>query len=259
MFIHTWLPFSGSVYAKGFFHKDICRVQGNGIGHTANITIPVSADCGMRRRRNMNPNGLSLEMDVIIMFHKRFLTKNDRASKLSGDFFNFQILKAFHLECQYMEQQEQKLGNRLEISALPSTEIGQTLKQSQNLPKCRYQVLGSEKGEQISFAAIGQPIIHKWICNYLGNENEGIYCLTVHSCQVDDGQGNVQKLLDENGCPIDEALFGLIEYKTDLEAIQRGNAFKFADRNTIYFNCQLRLELKNGWKECQVCVGVISS
>nr|CAD2178020.1 unnamed protein product [Meloidogyne enterolobii] len=92
-----------------------------------------------------------------------------------------------------------KLGNRLEISALPSTEIGQTLKQSQNLPKCRYQVLGSEKGEQISFAAIGQPIIHKWICNYLGNENEGIYCLTVHSCQVDDGQGNVQKLLDENG------------------------------------------------------------
>uniref|UniRef100_A0A914LL13 ZP domain-containing protein n=1 Tax=Meloidogyne incognita TaxID=6306 RepID=A0A914LL13_MELIC len=158
MFIHTWLPFSGSVYAKGFFHKDICRVQGNGIGHTANITIPVSADCGMRRRRN-----------------------------------------AFHLECQYMEQQDQKLGNRLEISALPSTEIGQTLKQSQNLPKCRYQVLGSEKGEQISFAAIGQPIIHKWICNYLGNENEGIYCLTVHSCQVDDGQGNVQKLLDENG------------------------------------------------------------
>uniref|UniRef100_A0A914LM90 ZP domain-containing protein n=1 Tax=Meloidogyne incognita TaxID=6306 RepID=A0A914LM90_MELIC len=57
---------------------------------------------------------------------------------------------------------------------------------------------------------------------------------------------------------MNEALFGLIEYKTDLEAIQRGNAFKFADRNTIYFNCQLRLELKNGWKECQVCVGVKS-
>ncbi|KAL7077001.1 hypothetical protein ACQ4LE_003999 [Meloidogyne hapla] len=236
MFIHTWLPFSGSVYAKGFFHKDICRVQGNGIGHTANITIPVSADCGMRRRRNMNPNGLSLEMDVIIMFHRRFLTKNDRA---------------FHLECQYLEQQEQRLGNRLEISALPSTEIGQTMKQSQNVPKCRYQVLSSEKGEQISFAAIGQPIIHKWICNGVGNGDEGIYCLTVHSCQVDDGQGNTQKLLDENGCPIDDALFGSIEYKTDLEAIQRGNAFKFADRTTIYFNCQLRLELKNGWKECQ--------
>ncbi|KAF7630780.1 ZP domain-containing protein [Meloidogyne graminicola] len=154
MFIHTWLPFSGSVYAKGFFNKDICRVQGNGIGHTANITIPVSADCGMRRRRNVNPHGLSLEMDVIIMFHRRFLTKNDRAS----------------------------------------------------------------------------------IC-----------------CQVDDGQGSTQKLLDENGCSLDEALFGSIEYKTDLEAIQRGNAFKFADRVTIYFNCQLRLELKNGWRECQFC------
>jgi len=36
----------------------------------------------------MNPNGLSLEMDVIIMFHKRFLTKNDRASILFGIFLN---------------------------------------------------------------------------------------------------------------------------------------------------------------------------
>jgi len=35
----------------------------------------------------MNPNGLSLEMDVIIMFHKRFLTKNDRASKLLWEYF----------------------------------------------------------------------------------------------------------------------------------------------------------------------------
>uniref|UniRef100_A0A915NM61 ZP domain-containing protein n=1 Tax=Meloidogyne floridensis TaxID=298350 RepID=A0A915NM61_9BILA len=156
----------------------------------------------------MNPNGLSLEMDVIIMFHKRFLTKNDRAS----------------------------FPSRMSIYGTTGPKTWEsTRNKSQNLPKCRYQVLGSEKGEQISFAAIGQPIIHKWICNYLGNENEGIYCLTVHSCQVDDGQGNVQKLLDENGCPIDEALFGLIEYKTDLEAIQRGNAFKFADRNTIYF------------------------
>uniref|UniRef100_A0A1I8B1B1 ZP domain-containing protein n=1 Tax=Meloidogyne hapla TaxID=6305 RepID=A0A1I8B1B1_MELHA len=214
MFIHTWLPFSGSVYAKGFFHKDICRVQGNGIGHTANITIPVSADCGMRRRRNMNPNGLSLEMDC-------FTVNGDWPNNETGHFKRIS-----------------------EINFL-------IILKSQNVPKCRYQVLSSEKGEQISFAAIGQPIIHKWICNGVGNGDEGIYCLTVHSCQVDDGQGNTQKLLDENGCPIDDALFGSIEYKTDLEAIQRGNAFKFADRTTIYFNCQLRLELKNGWKECQ--------
>lgn len=35
-----------------------------------------------------------------------------------GNIFNFQILKAFHLECQYMEQQDQKLGNRLEIRSI---------------------------------------------------------------------------------------------------------------------------------------------
>lgn len=36
-------------------------------------------------------------------------------------------------------------------------------------------------------------------------------------------------------CPLDKGLFGPIEYKSDLEAIQRGNAFKFADRPTVYF------------------------
>lgn len=48
-------PFDGNVYAKGFFGKDGCRVQGDGLGNVANITIPINADCGMRRRRTVSP------------------------------------------------------------------------------------------------------------------------------------------------------------------------------------------------------------
>jgi hypothetical protein len=49
--LSTSEPFQGNVYAKGFFDKENCRVQGDSSGSTANITIPINAECGMRRRR----------------------------------------------------------------------------------------------------------------------------------------------------------------------------------------------------------------
>ncbi|KAI1719232.1 cuticlin-1 [Ditylenchus destructor] len=256
--IRTNEPFGGNVYAKGFFDKDVCRVKGNGVGNSANITIPVNADCGMRRRRTISPKGLVLEMTVVLMFHPKFLTRND---------------KAYHIECMYMEI-SQKVTNRLDVSALPSTEIGERVGLADTtLPKCSYEVLNKdEKGHVISFATIGQPVYHRWVCQprtnnkagggsettYTngnppanGDEDERLYCLTVHSCEVDDGQGNVQKLLDSNGCPMDKTLLDAIDYKTDMEAGRKGFVFKFADRPTLFFGCQLRLELKSDWS--QIC------
>ncbi len=93
-------PFGGNVYAKGFFAKDVCRVKGNGRGNTANITIPVAADCGMRRRRIVSPRGLVLEITVVVMFHPRFLTRNDRA---------------YHIQCMYMEVAAEKVTQRLDV------------------------------------------------------------------------------------------------------------------------------------------------
>lgn len=50
----------------------------------------------------------------------------------------------------------------------------------------------------------GQPIIHRWSCAPESDEDGSTststeYCLTVHTCTIDDGHGNEQKLLDYNG------------------------------------------------------------
>lgn len=191
-------PFGGNVYAKGFFNKDTCRVRGNGVGNTANITIPVNADCGMRRVRMVQPKGLLLEMTVVLMFHPKLLTRNDRA---------------YHIQCRYVET-AQRVTHRLDVSQLPTTELAeptelQSIGAEGSLPKCRYEVLnGGESGNEISFATIGQPVYHRWVCQPATEgqsagggqqQQERLYCLTVHTCEVDDGQGNVQRLLDSNG------------------------------------------------------------
>ena len=91
---------------------------------------------------------------------------------------------------------------------------------------------------------IGQPVYHKWSCEQ-SDPKKNTNCLTVHSCFVDDGQGFKQVLLDENGCPTDPILLDEIEYKGDLEAGRESFVFKFADKPTIFFSCQLRIDTKD--------------
>uniref|UniRef100_A0A914EEH2 ZP domain-containing protein n=1 Tax=Acrobeloides nanus TaxID=290746 RepID=A0A914EEH2_9BILA len=227
--IETERPFGGNVYSQGFFNKDLCRVTGDGVGNSVNITIPINADCGMRRRRILNPRGIVLETTVMVMFHKLLLTKND---------------KSFHVECKYMENNVM-ITQQLDVSSLPTTDLKQDMSEDAQkaLPKCSYEVLyDNENGQIVQFATIGQPIYHKWTCE--DSKDNMIHCLTVHSCKVDDGRGNIQELLDTDGCPIDRVLLDELEYKTDLQAGKRSYVFKFADQATVYFSCQLRLEVK---------------
>lgn len=77
---------------------------------------------------------------------------------------------------------------------LPTTPI---VTGSSRLPVCTYQVLEgtSAQGRPIQFATVGQPVYHYWTC--AGDNTD--FCMTVHSCTVDDGQGRSQLLIDANG------------------------------------------------------------
>jgi hypothetical protein len=200
----------------------------------------------MRRRRIINPKGIALEMTMVLMLHPKFLTKNDQS---------------FNIKCLYRESTE-KFTNKLVVGMLPSTEPSNSVSIESDavLPKCKYDVL-NEEHKSLSFATIGQPVIHRWSCSKEESDSEdesiSTYCLTVHSCSVDDGHGNEQKLLDFTGCPTDKSLMDEINYESDLEASRKSFVFKFADKPTIYFSCQLRLEPKSDFDEkCSVSIKV---
>lgn len=65
------------------------------------------------------------------------------------------------------------------------------------MPVCRYEVLnGGPEGSPVFYATIGQMIYHKWTCD---STNENQFCMIVHSCIVDDGNGDRVELIDEKG------------------------------------------------------------
>lgn len=76
--------------------------------------------------------------------------------------------------------------------------------------------------------------------------------MTVYDCFVDDGTGDKIQLLDADGCSIDKYLLGNLEYPMDLMAGREAHVFKYADRANLYFNCQIRITIKDAGEQCPI-------
>ncbi|GMS80719.1 hypothetical protein PENTCL1PPCAC_2894, partial [Pristionchus entomophagus] len=225
-------PFTGNIYTKGFFEDEACSVQGTRRNSTE-IRIPLTSQCGARRRRMVSPRGLLLDVTVIVMFHRLFLTKIDRS---------------YHIECFYV-QYDAQVSQSYDVSILPSVDLKSSnlnddlpSRVSSAAPVCKYEVLvGGPSGSPLKYAKIGDTVYHKWTCSHFGWDNSEM-CMTVHSCVVDDGRGKGQQLIDERGCTRDSFILDNLQYLSHLEAGQSSTVFRFADRTTVFFSCQIRLE-----------------
>ena len=110
---------------------------------------------------------------------------------------------------------------------LTTQDVGET---TADMPQCTYEVLKEGPGTftflnlnsrhsdglPVAFARIGDSVYHKWSC--VGDATK--YCITVHTCVVDDGQGEKRVLLDEQGCAQDQYLLDNLQYPTALMAGQ---------------------------------------
>ncbi|VDK49400.1 unnamed protein product [Anisakis simplex] len=158
--------------------------------------------------------GVEQSITVIISFHNTFITKVDRA---------------YRCTCFYMEA-DKVVTSRFDVSMLPTTDLIDTAR----MPLCTYTVRrASVTGSPVSFATVGEPVFHVWQCE------SDMFSMLVHSCFVDDGNGQDRKpLIDENGCSIDEALVPNLTYNPDKNmAFSEVSVFKFADKVSTYFQC----------------------
>uniref|UniRef100_A0A914ZKP4 ZP domain-containing protein n=1 Tax=Parascaris univalens TaxID=6257 RepID=A0A914ZKP4_PARUN len=223
---NTRNPFEGHVYVKGLYDQEGCRSDEGG-RQVAGISLPFDS-CNVARTRSLNPRGIFVTTTVVISFHPLFITKVDRA---------------YRVQCFYMEA-DKTVSTQIEVSEI--TTAFQT--QIVPMPVCRYEILdGGPTGQPIQFATIGQQVYHKWTCD---SETVDTFCAVVHSCFVDDGNGDTIQILNEEGCALDKYLLNNLEYPTDLMAGQEAHVYKYADRSQLFYQCQITITIKEPNSEC---------
>uniref|UniRef100_A0AAF5PYZ1 ZP domain-containing protein n=3 Tax=Wuchereria bancrofti TaxID=6293 RepID=A0AAF5PYZ1_WUCBA len=223
---NTRNPFEGHVYAKGLYSSQECRSDESG-RQVAGITLPFDS-CNVARTRSLNPRGIFVTAVVVITFHPQFITKVDRT---------------YRLQCFYMEA-DKTVSTQIEVSEMTSAFATQPIP----LPICRYEILdGGPDGQPVQYASIGQPVYHKWTCD---SETVDTFCALVHSCFVDDGNGDTINLINEEGCALDRYLLNNLEYPTDLMAGQEAHVYKYADRSELFYQCQISITIKEPNSEC---------
>ncbi|KAK6104992.1 Zona pellucida-like domain family protein [Brugia pahangi] len=223
---NTRNPFEGHVYAKGLYSNQDCRSDEGG-RQVAGISLPFDS-CNVARTRSLNPRGIFVTAVVVITFHPQFITKVDRT---------------YRLQCFYMEA-DKTVSTQIEVSEMTTAFATQLVP----MPVCRYEILdGGPTGQPVQYANIGQPVYHKWTCD---SETVDTFCALVHSCFVDDGNGDSINLINEEGCALDRYLLNNLEYPTDLMAGQEAHVYKYADRSELFYQCQITITIKEPNGEC---------
>ncbi|WKY16129.1 hypothetical protein Q1695_001091 [Nippostrongylus brasiliensis] len=252
----TRAPFEGHIYVKGHYWSDRCRTDAS-VDTTANLTIPF-ADCDVLRQRLNSPRGLLLTSTIIVSFHPMFVTKIDRSYRVQCFYAetsrtvtqNLNVSERRDMQNNVMmiigDQEPSRPGQPPNVlHDVPQQPPEESITSTATLPECRYQVLaGGKDGLPLKFASVGEQVYHEWTCTTNGNDSG--FCATVHSCNVREDGGREVQLLDENGCAVDRYLLNNLEYTSDLTGGQISQVFKFADQQSLYFQCQIRLSLKEG-------------
>ncbi|KJH41208.1 zona pellucida-like domain protein [Dictyocaulus viviparus] len=276
----TQSPFEGHVYVKGHYWIDDCRSDAS-FEKTANLTVDF-ATCDVLRQRSNHPKGLVLTSTVIISFHPMFVTKIDKSYRVQC--FYAEETKAVTQNLNVSEGNDMQRNVLVIIGDEEATSEGKpsnvlhddvykvtedTLTAFASLPECRYQASktnsikkhvfyvfkeqkssvldGGKNGNPVKFASVGQLVYHEWSCDPEGKLTEDSpFCATVHSCSVKEDGGREVLLLDENGCAVDRYLLNNLEYTSNLRGGQISQVFKFADQPSLFFQCQIRLSLKEG-------------
>ncbi|KHJ77035.1 hypothetical protein OESDEN_23345, partial [Oesophagostomum dentatum] len=117
------------VHFQGFFYDDNCRSDEGGRS-VAGIVVSFSS-CGLLRTRSLNPRGVFVLTTVVVSFHPKFVTKVDRAYRIS---------------CFYMESGKD-VGSKINISEITTASITRTIP----MPICKYDIASQAKSEVILF------------------------------------------------------------------------------------------------------------
>uniref|UniRef100_A0AAR5P2C8 ZP domain-containing protein n=1 Tax=Dendroctonus ponderosae TaxID=77166 RepID=A0AAR5P2C8_DENPD len=252
--VATTRPFKGVAFARDFAHE--CLVLGTGINELF-LSLP-AAGCGVRLKTSVDEGGLArMTYGVALVLQQdrylRQISDQDQMVHCEVKDEAFLVKSRPMIDAVKGEIKRSKANHR--VGRLMDEGWSKDLSQSQLEEELREAMSASRAWMEITpennaqrpedTVEVGETVL----LTVKSTLPSGIGWRIV-DCTAHDGLGDSsQKLLDDRGCPVDEALlpvpkFGPLRPIASMrhqEAVARFAAFKFPDRDRLHLRCRLQI------------------
>lgn len=213
--------FNGMIYPKGLSKNSSCMSE------FFHETSPVHYKLPLRSCNTMSTElvegGVEYFNTIVVQPHRKLVTNQGRG---------------FHIRCRY-QTRDKTITNDINVSTMEPT----TLLATAPMPGCTMKIFSGDPAhkEVAENVKIGDPLTL-----VVAIDSQNMYGLKVSDCLVRDGLGwGEQRLIDSDGCPVDQEIMGLFEYSPNqTTALVHFQAHKFPYTASVYYQCNVRLCLK---------------
>ncbi|XP_076053559.1 cuticlin-3-like isoform X2 [Oratosquilla oratoria] len=219
--IDTVTDFNGMIYPKGLSKNSSCMTE------FVEQTTPVLYKLPLKSCNTMSTeleDGIEYFNTVVVQPHRKLVTNQGRG---------------YHIRCKY-QTQEKTVTNAFNVSSMGTTPLTATAP----MPGCYMRIFAGEPSDSLiaENVRIGDPLTM-----VVSLDDQEIYGMKVTDCLVRDGLGwGEQMLINSEGCPVDEEILGEFQYSTSkTTAVVRFQAHKFPYTASVYYQCNVKLCIKN--------------
>lgn len=234
--VSTMVSFHGMVYPRGLTKQSPCMNE---------FDVPIGTDfvykVPLRSCNTMNVDTddgyVEYFNTIVIQPHKKLVTSQGRG---------------YHVRCRYPVR-ETAIISGIDVSIASSDEGATAEALTTPLPETMMHIYAGDSADHI---AAENMRIGDNLTLVVTLEEQPIFGMTVFDCIVRDGLGwSDQLLYNDQGCPVDSELMAPFVYNANkTQASVKFQAYKFPYTASIYYQCNIRLCLRDGaCEEAPLC------
>jgi len=213
--------FNGMIYPKGLSKNSSCMSEFIHQLSPVRYRLPLRSCNTMST--DLSDGGIEYFNTIVVQPHLKLVTNQGRG---------------FHIRCLYTTK-DKTISNNVNVSMMDATKLTATAP----MPGCTMKIFYGDPSlhEVAENVKIGDPLTL-----VIAIDQQDVYGLRISDCLVRDGLGwGEQRLINEEGCPIDGEIMGQFQYSpSKTVASVHFQAHKFPYTASVYYQCNVRLCIK---------------
>ncbi|XP_048514006.1 cuticlin-4-like isoform X2 [Athalia rosae] len=216
--------FHGLVYPRGLSKNSSCLQEYRSQPAPITYTLPLRSCNTMPTE--LDDGGIEYFNTIVVQPHLKLVTNQGRG---------------FHVRCRYQTRDKIVTNDNTHVAMLQSLPLQATAP----MPGCTMKIFsGDPMQHQVAEnVKIGDPLTL-----VISIDAQEMFGLRISDCLVRDGLGwGEQRLINDEGCPVDKEIMGQFVYSEDKTKAQVNfQAHKFPYIASVYYQCNVQLCVKQG-------------